>query len=192
MAGHARYTALLDACVLYPVVIADALLRLAVAGFYAPKWTTRIEDEWVESLERNRPDLKGRLGRREQMRHAVPDWEVPEAAWRPLESSLVLPDSKDRHVLAAAVAGHADCIVTANLKDFPEASTVPFGIEVVHPDTFIVAQWDLNPPLAIAAFKQMRAQRKRPAEVGLQFIATLERNGLPATSQRLRSVEALI
>lgn len=33
MAGHARYTALLDACVLYPVVTADALVRLAVAGF---------------------------------------------------------------------------------------------------------------------------------------------------------------
>lgn len=30
MAGHARYTALLDACVLYPVAVADALSRWRV------------------------------------------------------------------------------------------------------------------------------------------------------------------
>lgn len=39
MAGHARYTALLDACVLY------ALMSLASKGLFAGKWTTRIEDE---------------------------------------------------------------------------------------------------------------------------------------------------
>jgi hypothetical protein len=57
MAGHARYTALLDACVLYPVAMTDALLSLATAGFFAAKWTTLIETEWTRSLERQRPDL---------------------------------------------------------------------------------------------------------------------------------------
>ena len=47
MAGHARYTALLDACVLYPVAMTDALLSLATAGFFAAKWTTLIETEWT-------------------------------------------------------------------------------------------------------------------------------------------------
>lgn len=50
MAGHARYTALLDACVLYPLAMTDALMSLATAGFFAAKWTTRIEDEWIRSL----------------------------------------------------------------------------------------------------------------------------------------------
>ena len=74
MAGHARYTALLDACVLYPVAMTDALLSLATAGFFAAKWTTMIETEWIRSLERQRPDLVGKLiVRRDSMREAVPD-----------------------------------------------------------------------------------------------------------------------
>jgi hypothetical protein len=32
MAGHVRYTALLDACVLYPLAMTDALMSLATAG----------------------------------------------------------------------------------------------------------------------------------------------------------------
>lgn len=112
MAGHARYTALLDACVLYPLAMTDALMSLAAAGFFAAKWTTCIEDEWIRSLEKQRPDLTGKLGaRRDSMRDAIPDWEVPESAWAAIAGGIELPDPNDVHVLAAAIAGHADCIV---------------------------------------------------------------------------------
>ena len=48
MAGHARYTALLDACVLFPLAMVDSLMSLAEAGLYAAKWSTRIEEELIE------------------------------------------------------------------------------------------------------------------------------------------------
>ena len=35
MAGHARYTAVLDACVLYSIAVTDALMSLATAGLFA-------------------------------------------------------------------------------------------------------------------------------------------------------------
>jgi len=77
MAGHARYTALFDACVLFPVAIADSLMSLASTGLFAAKWTRRLEEEWIRSLEVKRPDLVGKLQyRRDQMRSAIPDWEV--------------------------------------------------------------------------------------------------------------------
>lgn len=45
MAGYARYTALLDACVLHPMAMADALMSLATAGLYAAKGSRTIESE---------------------------------------------------------------------------------------------------------------------------------------------------
>lgn len=154
MAGYARYTALLDACVLHSIVTTDALLSLATAGLYAAKWTRKIELEWIASIEIRRPDLVGRLDyRRDQMREAIPDWEVEEDAWRALTDGFILKDRTVVHVLAAALAGHADCIVTHNLKDFPTEVVKPLGIDAIHPDDFILAQWDLDPLIAAAAFK---------------------------------------
>ena len=193
MAGHARYTALLDACVLFPLAMVDSLMSLAEAGLYAAKWSTRIEEEWMLALETKRPDLKGRLGtRRDAMREAVPDWEVPETAWNAVVGSVQLPDPDDAHVLAAAIAGHADCIVTVNLRHFPDAAVGPYGVEVVDPDKFIINQWDLDQLAAVAAFKRMRARWKKPQATPEDFAQALERGGLPATAIRLREARELI
>lgn len=193
MAGHARYTAILDACVLYPVSVADALMSFAEADLYAAKWTTQIEDEWIRNLESNRPELAGRLTRRRDlMRLAVPDWEIPEAAWRALTAALRLPDSNDVHVLAAAIAGHADCIVTANLVDFPSSILEIHGVAAVHPDDFLMAQFDLDQVRATAALRDMRGRSKKPPYEVEEFAQIFERNGLVGMAERLRKVAPLL
>jgi hypothetical protein len=126
------------------------------------------------------------------MREAVPDWELAETAWKTCAGGLSLPDPDDVHVLAAALAGHADCIVTAIQKDFPAEVVGVLGIEVMHPDQFIVAQWDLDQLGAVAAFKRMRVRWKQPSANAEQFAEALERGGLPATAQRLREAIELI
>jgi predicted nucleic acid-binding protein len=193
MAGHAQFTAILDACVLYPVCVADALMSMAVAGMFAAKWTTRIEEEWLHNLESNRPDLAGKLERRRDlMRQAIPDWEVPEAACDAVASGLTLPDPGDVHVLAAAIAGHADCIVTANLKDFPANVLEVHGLCAIHPDDFLIAQFDLDPIEALAAFKEMRSRSKKPPLTAEEFAEAFERNGLVVMAERLREAAELI
>jgi hypothetical protein len=193
MAGHARLTALLDACVIHPVAVVDSLLSAAHLGLYAPKWTTRIEQEWMKSLAAREGKPEGAfLRRRDAIRDACPDWEVPDAAWMRLLPSLELPDSNDVHVLAAAIAGHADCIVTANLKDFPIDVLAPFGISAIHPDEFLIAQMDLDELGMLGAFKRQRERLKQP-ELGPEaFADALARNGLFATAQRLRNAIDLI
>jgi hypothetical protein len=100
MAGNASDTALLDACVLHPIVTCDALMSLASTGPYAAKWSRRIEHEWLASLEARRPALRGKLfERRDLMREAVPDREVHENAWRRHARGLELADPDDVHVL---------------------------------------------------------------------------------------------
>ena len=168
MAGHARYTALLDACVLYPMAMADSLMSLATTGLFAAKWSTRIEAEWIGSLEENRPDLK-ESSASGATRCAAPcrTGRFPTRLGLPLTEGLKLPDPGDVHVLAAALAalaGHADCIVTANLKDFPLDVVAPYGIEIVHPDQFIVHQWDLNELVVVAAFKHASALEEAASE----------------------------
>lgn len=183
MAGHARYTALLDACVLFPLVVCDALMSVASTGIYAAKWTQRIDDEWTRALEEQRGKPAGSFTTRRDCMHAsCPDWEVPEAAWTALMPCLNLPDPNAVHVLAAAVAGHADCIVTANLKDFPTDAVEPFGIEVLHPDQFLINQLDLDPFRVLPAFKEMRARLKNPAYGPEVFADALERHGLIQTA----------
>jgi hypothetical protein len=79
MVGHARYTALIDACVFHSIAMTDALMSLATKGLFAAKWTAEIESEWIRSIERARPDVQSKLGyRRDQMRIAMPDWEFDE------------------------------------------------------------------------------------------------------------------
>jgi hypothetical protein len=53
-----KFTALYDACVLYPAPLRDLLMRLAVADLVEARWTSAIHDEWTRNVLKQRPDLK--------------------------------------------------------------------------------------------------------------------------------------
>ena len=193
MAGHNRYTALLDANVLYSVAISDALMEVAATGIYAAKWSKAIDDEWVKNLAKNKNRAEADFyTRRDFMHDACPDWEVTEDGWKLIEPCLSLPDMKDRHVLAAAIAGHADCIVTINIKHFPASVLDPLGITALHPDEFVLQQLELEPLVVLPAFKVMRARLKNPAFTPEKFVDAMERNGLIQTAAFLRQALQLI
>jgi hypothetical protein len=126
------------------------------------------------------------------MHEACPDWEVPEEAWKSLESGINLPDRDDRHVLAAALAGHADCIVTQNLKDFPASVLEPFGITALHPDEFLLHQLELEPLFVLPAFKAMRARLQNPLYTPEAFAESINKHGLVQTAAFLQQALQLI
>ena len=55
-------------------------------------------------------------------------------------------DPKDRHVLAAAIRGRADVIVTSNVRDFPPEACEPYDVDVQTPDEFLRYQWEIGDP----------------------------------------------
>lgn len=97
-----------------------------------------------------------------------------------------------RHVLAAAIAGHVDAIVTKNVKDFPAATLNPLQITVLHPDEFLLQQLELEPLVVLPAFKTMRARLKNPSYTPTHFVHTMERNGLIQTASFLEQALQLI
>lgn len=191
MAVSGRYTAILDACVLYSRLQRDVLLSLAHADLYTARWTTEIEREWTEALIENRPDVADKIEHAiEQMRAAIPDCLVVE--YEAFIPTLELPDPNDRHVLAAAIRGHADAIVTSNTKDFPVAVLSRFDIELQSPDQFVRNQIMLQPSRALAAIKKMRARWDRPAMSASEMVDLFEKRELPQTAAHLKDVIDLI
>lgn len=191
MAGSSRYTAILDANVLYPQLLRDTLLSLAVERLYHARWSATIHDEWTRNLAKDRPDLAAKLPAVIALMNAsVPDCLVTN--YEQLASSIELPDADDRHVVAAAIVGHADAIVTFNIKDFPEAVLQPYGIEVQHPDEFVMNQLQLQKIPALSAIKKMRSRWTNPVRPAEELIAAFEKRGLPLTADLLREALTLI
>lgn len=187
-----RFTVLFDACVLYPAPLRDLMMHLALTDLFRAKWTDAIHDEWIHSVLRDRSDLKSeQLERtRDLMNAHVRDCLV--TGYEDLIPSLTLPDPDDRHVLAAAIRARADAILTFNLTDFPEETLSQYGIEAIHPDDFVTYQLDLSANLVCAAVKRQRQSLKNPPKSVDEFLAVLERQGLPQTVSALRHFADLI
>jgi hypothetical protein len=107
--------------------------------------------------------------------------------YEPLIESLSLPDSNDRHVLAAALRAGAEMIVTFNLKDFPAQSLAAYGIAAVHPDEFVQMLFETAPEVVCVSVRRQREGLRNPPQTVEQLLATLESQGLVQTVARLRS-----
>jgi hypothetical protein len=91
----------------------------------------------------------------ETMRDGFDDAEVLD--WERYVGSVVLPDPDDRHVVACAVAGRADAIITSNLRHFP-AECMPQTVEVVSPQVFAMRNVTLDPIRARRAIEGIVAR----------------------------------
>lgn len=184
----ARFIVIYDACVLYPSTLRSLLMYLALSGLFQARWTERIHQEWMNNLLRNRPDLTWeKLARtRDEMNNAVRGALV--TGYQNLESSLALPDSDDRHVLAAAIAARAEVIVTENLADFPLTALSPYKIEAQRPDDFIESLLSLNKhAVVIATYKHWHSLANPPFTLN-EYLDSLAKAGLVQAAASLQSL----
>ncbi len=179
--------AIYDACVLFPPSLRDLLVWLSIVGVCRARWSDAIHEEWIHAVSTHRPNVQlASLQRcRELMDASVPDSLVVD--YEGLIPTLVLPDPDDRHVLAAAILGGTDCIVTFNLKDFPTDILAAHGIEAIHPDDFVVGLLEQSPESVCLAVRSQRELLKAPPKSAGEHLATLKAVGLTRTAELLQT-----
>jgi hypothetical protein len=177
-----NYSVIYDACVLYPAPLRDLLMYLALTGLYKARWSDAIHDEWMRNVLARRPDLKPwQLDRTRQLM----DSHVQDAIVTGYESiidRLTLPDLDDRHVFAAAIHSRSDAIITFNLKDFPVDVLAEYNVEAIHPDDFVRYQIDLDESAVCKAINRLRKGLKNPPKKPDEYLAILQKQGLPQTA----------
>lgn len=178
-----------DACVLYPASIRDLLLQLATTELVRAKWTERIHQEWIENLLVNRPELsRERLEKTRDRMNTLPDCLI--SGYEQLEAGLELPDADDRHVLAAAIHGGAQAIVTYNLVDFPDSELNKHNVAAIHPDEFVLDLVDLDSQVVLASVQRILQRLKNPPLAMARYIEVLRKNRLSQFANYLADLDS--
>lgn len=151
---------LLDTNVLFPTVMREVLLAVAARGYFTPQWSPRILEEWARAAARLGPE--GEVFARGDIARLRSDWPRAEIEPRSRDlARLYLPDPSDVHVLAAAIAGGADILLTMNARDFPGQTLSDEGVIRRDPDGFLWQLWSERPDGIVAAVEQVRAEAER-------------------------------
>ncbi|MDT5245805.1 MAG: hypothetical protein QOD36_3181 [Mycobacterium sp.] len=162
------FAALLDTSVLWPSLQRDFLLSLAVEGLYRPLWSTAILDElrYHEAQKLvgrgHDPALAAQRAQRLVDRMSTAFNDAVVVNWESLNGTFGLPDVDDEHVVAAALVGGADVIVTSNLKDFPPQQ-IPKPLTVISPMQFAADTVAVSPDIAYRAVIAMASRFVRPS-----------------------------
>ncbi len=165
----------LDACVIVNFSLCDTLLRLAEPPrLYHPKWSDEIIQETIRTLESKLgwPTSLVAHFTSELRIHFADSWVL---GYEPLLNQMT-NDNKDRHVVAAAVHGGVEAIVTFNLRHFDPRHLKPWGIRAIHPEVFLIEIFQFEPSLTRMKLEQQALDRSRT----LKQLLDILRSTVPA------------
>lgn len=180
------FFAVLDACVLYPIHLANTLLRCAEATMYWPLWSPDILAELRRNLVRNAQLQERKADRRiNDMTSTFPDSLVTDYEyWIPQLTN----HPKDRHVLAVAIQSGAEIIVTSNRRHFPPTALAPFNIIAQSPDTFLCELLFSDPGMMRQVIEQQAKDHTNPPLDVPDLLEHLERTRTaPQFADRVRT-----
>jgi predicted nucleic acid-binding protein len=181
------FSALLDANVLYPAILRDFLMQFAAHGLFKPLWSAEVLNEVRRNLVKVKTEYAATFDRHSAVMNSLfPDAMVSDflEAMMPIGTRI---DSKDEHVLKAALTARAGAIVTANTKDFPSDLFDSFGIELIHPDQFLLDLFELAPDVATKACRELIDDYKEPPRTAIEIADFLRRSGCPEFAELLIS-----
>lgn len=171
----ADYRVCLDACVLANYAVSDLLLRLAEKPrIYTPVFSGMI----LEEVRRTHIEkLKWGIAIADSWQTAIRE-SFPEAIVSDFESAIpsMSNSEKDRHVVAAALAGSAQSIITFNLKDFQQAHLERWGIDALHPQDYLITLFEMKAELVVSRIHEAAAKHSQTPQQRLsKFKVSLPR-----------------
>lgn len=177
----------LDTCVLYPTVMREMLLGVASLGHFEPLWSARILEEWVRAADKLGKD--GQSQARAEIALLRANWPKAELPPVPgLEARLWLPDPADVHVLAIAVSGSADAIMTLNAKDFPRGLLGEEALLRLAPDEYLHEIWLRDPQGVTRVANRVLEQANRLSGGKWQMRPLLKKARLPRLGKALQKI----
>ncbi|WP_417257519.1 RSP_2648 family PIN domain-containing protein [Celeribacter sp.] len=175
---------LLDACVLYPTVMREVLLAVAAKGHFTPLWSDRILEEWARAARKIGPT--GEAQARAEVALVRAAWPKASVSdYQGIERRLYLSDENDIHVLAAAVKGNADVLITMNAKDFPRHVLAEEGLTRRDPDGFLWEIWSHHPEDVAQAVEAVRQTAETLSGQPWEMRALLKKARLPKLGKAL-------
>ncbi len=168
------FRAFLDASILVPARWRDIILTLAECELFAPLWSERCLGE----VERHLPESMTDHDRKflfQMMNEAFPDALVKFP--KGLEISLDYEgiNNKDRHIVAAALFGGAELILTNDKPLVDELARARLIDAQMMPE-FLAYTIDADPRRAVAALTAMARNRWRvaPGSTDEEIVARLQ------------------
>jgi hypothetical protein len=148
--------AFLDANVIRGQLTTDIMMSLAYERLFRPQWSDQVMDE----ARRNRPPgiTEAAINSRfDRMNKVFPT--ALTSGYEPLKHEMQA-DEKDKHVLAAAVHGRSQVLVTENVKDFHPPSSGPHAMQVQRTSEFLNRLLRENPARVIGAMNELVARNR--------------------------------
>lgn len=175
----------LDTNVLYPISIADLLLRLGDVALHVIVWS----EDLLAEVERVLVDDKGLTPAQaayfcDCIRDAFPDGEIKRKDYEHLIDTMTGKDTGD-HAHAAAARVGATLLLTFNVRDFPDHDTG--SARVVDPDDYLVEVLRHETATVLGILEDMGTQRREPQPLATT-LAALERAGLQEFTERVREL----
>jgi hypothetical protein len=165
-----------DTATLYPISIADLILRLAELGIIELLWTDYLLAEVTRVLVEDK-GLSKRAATYfcDCIRKTFPDNRIPKSTYEHLLATRTGPDPDDHEHSAAASAARADIIVSADKKGFPFKDTKPARRR--HPDAYLTSILRRFPTETVGVLRDMGHDRREPTTTS-ETLEALSRAGL--------------
>jgi predicted nucleic acid-binding protein len=176
-----------DTNVLFPFSVMDLMLALTEDGIHEVLWSAALLDEWERVIVRQqRRSAESAAGIAAVIREYFADSEVPESSFAHLVDEMPSSDPDDRRHIAAAVAGHAEMIVTWNLSDFPVVPLAELGLQVVDPDQYLQKLLGEVPEEVVVAVVRLSHEKRRPPLTPYDLVDMLAKAGVPIFAVQVR------